>query len=70
MSTPPIIAEAARAAIEKVIEHGAVAVMIVYERPDGGIFSRVEPNMQCVRLGLLSPYGAAPVAAEPDEAGA
>ena len=71
MSTPPIIAEAARAMLEALIDQGMVAIVMLYETPEGAVYSRVAPDLSCVRIGLLAACGGAiPAPIEPDEAGA
>ena len=51
--TPPVIAEAARAALERIIASGAKAILILHEDGTRKIGLETVPDLECVRQGLL-----------------
>lgn len=42
-----------REALEASIRDGAVAMVMIYEKPGGRVMSRTVPGLDTVRLGLL-----------------
>jgi hypothetical protein len=50
----PSLVESARDALEHALSKGAVALMIVYETRANECEAVMVPNLECVRVGLLT----------------